>query len=103
MEKRSRRSLLRAVGTAVVASGGLAGAAAAGGDGGQEKVPICHCPPGRQGENCKTLYLPKNAAEAHLRNHPDDSPGPCKKKGRKKKRKKKKGRKKKKKKRKKKH
>jgi len=41
-----------------------------------EKVTICHRPPGNP-TNGQTLTLPRSAAEAHLRNHPLDSRGPC--------------------------
>ena len=46
----------------------------------EEKVTICHRPPGNP-RNGQTLRLPKSAAYAHLRNHPYDSRGPCKRKG----------------------
>ena len=46
----------------------------------EEKVTICHRPPGNP-RNGQTLRLPRSAAEAHLRNHPYDSRGPCKPKG----------------------
>lgn len=36
---------------------------------GQERVTICH--------NGTTLVLPRPAAEAHIRNHPGDTLGPC--------------------------
>lgn len=36
---------------------------------GQERVTICH--------NGQTLTLPRPAADAHLRNHPNDTIGPC--------------------------
>jgi hypothetical protein len=42
----------------------------------KEKVTICHRPPGNP-QNARTLRLPRPAAEAHLRNHPLDTPGPC--------------------------
>lgn len=70
----------------------MVGTAAAGGKdgkGGRKKVPICHCPPGRKGKNCKTLYLPKKAAKKHLEKHPYDHKGKCKKKEKKKGKKKK--------------
>ena len=41
-----------------------------------EKVTICHRPPGNP-SNGQTLRLPRSAAEAHLRNHPYDSRGAC--------------------------
>jgi hypothetical protein len=41
-----------------------------------EKVTICHRPPGNP-SNGQTLRLPREAAEAHLRNHPFDTRGPC--------------------------
>ncbi|HMJ05772.1 MAG TPA: hypothetical protein VK474_05905 [Chthoniobacterales bacterium] len=37
--------------------------------GNQERVTICH--------NGNTLTLPRPAADAHLRNHPTDTVGPC--------------------------
>ena len=37
--------------------------------GNQDRVTICH--------NGNTLNLPRPAAEAHIRNHPGDSLGPC--------------------------
>lgn len=41
---------------------------------GRDRVVICHrTPSGR----AKTLVLPQPAARAHLRNHDDDTPGPC--------------------------
>ena len=46
----------------------------------EEKVTICHRPPGNP-RNGQTLRLPKSAAYAHLRNHLYDSRGPCKRKG----------------------
>jgi hypothetical protein len=46
----------------------------------EEKVTICHRPPGNP-SNGQTLTLPRSAAEAHLRNHPQDSVGGCKGKG----------------------
>ena len=42
----------------------------------QEKVTICHRPPGNP-SNGQTLTLPRPAADAHLRNHVSDSRGPC--------------------------
>jgi hypothetical protein len=42
----------------------------------QEQKCICHRPPGNP-QNQKTLCLPKKAAEAHLKNHPEDTWGPC--------------------------
>ena len=42
----------------------------------EEKVTICHRPPGNP-SNGQTLTLPRSGAEAHLRNHPLDSAGPC--------------------------
>src|SRR5215213_3028556 len=42
----------------------------------QEQKCICHRPPGNP-LNQKTLCLPKKAAEAHLKNHPEDTWGPC--------------------------
>jgi hypothetical protein len=40
-----------------------------------EQVTICHR--SRKGEQGKTLTLPRDAAEAHLRQHPYDTRGPC--------------------------
>jgi hypothetical protein len=42
----------------------------------EEKVTICHRPPGNP-SNGQTLTLPRSAAEAHLRQHPLDTLGPC--------------------------
>jgi hypothetical protein len=42
----------------------------------EEKVTICHRPPGNP-SNGQTLTLPASAAEAHLREHRDDTRGPC--------------------------
>jgi len=42
----------------------------------QEKVTICHRPPGNPG-NGQTLTLSRSGADAHLRNHRGDSRGPC--------------------------
>ena len=44
--------------------------------GGQEKVEICHVPPGNP-DNPQTLRVGAKAVEAHLKNHPGDSVGPC--------------------------
>jgi hypothetical protein len=41
---------------------------------GPDRVTICHRTPSGQE---KTLVLPQPAAEAHLRNHEEDTPGPC--------------------------
>jgi hypothetical protein len=41
-----------------------------------EKVTICHRPPGNP-SNGQTLTLPRSGAEAHLRQHRLDSRGPC--------------------------
>jgi hypothetical protein len=41
-----------------------------------EKVTICHRPPGNP-SNGQTLTLPRQGADAHLRNHRLDSRGPC--------------------------
>lgn len=41
---------------------------------GPDRVTICHRTPSGQE---KTLVLPRPAAEAHLRNHEEDTPGPC--------------------------
>jgi hypothetical protein len=42
----------------------------------QEKVVICHRPPGNP-SNGQTLTLPPQAAQKHLAQHPDDTMGPC--------------------------
>ena len=42
----------------------------------QEKVVICHRPPGNP-SNGQTLRLPPQAAQHHLDHHPDDTLGPC--------------------------
>jgi hypothetical protein len=42
----------------------------------EEKVTICHRPPGNP-RNAQTLTLPRPDAEAHLRNHRFDTRGPC--------------------------
>lgn len=42
----------------------------------EEKVTICHRPPGNP-SNGQTLTLPRSAAEAHLRNHSGDTLGAC--------------------------
>jgi hypothetical protein len=42
----------------------------------QERVVICHRPPGNP-SNGQTLTLPPQAAQHHLAHHPDDSLGPC--------------------------
>jgi hypothetical protein len=42
----------------------------------EEKVTICHRPPGNP-SNGQTLTLPRSAAEAHLRQHPQDTLGAC--------------------------
>ena len=41
-----------------------------------EKVTICHRPPGNP-SNGHTLTLPRSAADAHLRQHRSDSRGAC--------------------------
>ena len=41
---------------------------------GPDRVTICHRTPSG---NEKTLVLPEPAANAHLRNHEEDTPGPC--------------------------
>jgi len=41
---------------------------------GKDRVTICHRTPSGWK---KTLVLPRPAAEAHLRNHEDDTLGPC--------------------------
>jgi len=41
-----------------------------------EKVTICHRPPGNP-SNGQTIRVPAQAAEAHFRNHSEDSEGPC--------------------------
>jgi hypothetical protein len=42
----------------------------------EEKVTICHVPPGNP-NNPQTLTLSQSGAAAHLRNHPGDSTGAC--------------------------
>lgn len=42
----------------------------------EEKVTICHRPPGNP-SNGQTLTLPRSGAQAHLREHKSDSAGPC--------------------------
>jgi hypothetical protein len=42
----------------------------------QEKVTICHRPPGNP-SNAQTLTLSESGANNHLQNHPGDTPGPC--------------------------
>jgi hypothetical protein len=42
----------------------------------QEKVTICHRPPGNP-SNAQTLTLSQSGANNHLQNHPGDSAGPC--------------------------
>jgi hypothetical protein len=42
----------------------------------QEKVVICHRPPGNP-ENAQTLTLSPQGAANHLAHHPDDTLGPC--------------------------
>ena len=42
----------------------------------QERITICHRPPGNP-SNGQTLRLPPSAARAHLAHHPDDTVGPC--------------------------
>jgi hypothetical protein len=42
----------------------------------EEKVTICHRPPGNP-SNGQTLTLPRSGAEAHLSNHAGDTRGPC--------------------------
>jgi hypothetical protein len=42
----------------------------------QEKVVICHRPPGNE-SNAQTLTLSPQGAQNHLANHPDDTLGPC--------------------------
>ena len=42
----------------------------------QEKVVICHRPPGNE-SNAQTLTLSPAGAQNHLANHPDDTLGPC--------------------------
>src|SRR5438132_14169677 len=40
---------------------------------GDQKCPVCHTAP----PNPHTIYIDCNALQAHLRNHPEDSQGPC--------------------------
>jgi len=42
----------------------------------QEKVVICHRPPGNP-SNAQTLTLSPAGAQNHLAHHPDDTLGPC--------------------------
>jgi hypothetical protein len=42
----------------------------------QEKIVICHRPPGNP-SNAQTLTLSPSGAQHHLANHPDDTLGPC--------------------------
>jgi hypothetical protein len=42
----------------------------------QERITICHRPPGNP-SNGQTLRLPPSAAQSHLAHHPDDTLGPC--------------------------
>jgi hypothetical protein len=42
----------------------------------QEKVVICHRPPGNP-SNAQTLTVGAPAAQQHLAQHPDDTLGPC--------------------------
>jgi hypothetical protein len=42
----------------------------------QEKVVICHRPPGNE-SNAQTLTVSPQGAQNHLANHPDDTLGPC--------------------------
>jgi hypothetical protein len=42
----------------------------------EEKVTICHRPPGNP-SNAQTLTLSQSGANNHLQNHPGDTPGPC--------------------------
>jgi hypothetical protein len=42
----------------------------------QEKVVICHRPPGNP-SNAQTLTLSPAGAQNHLAHHPDDTMGPC--------------------------
>ena len=47
-----------------------------GGGGDDKQVEICHCPPGNP-DNCHTIRVGKKAVASHLRNHPEDTVGPC--------------------------
>jgi hypothetical protein len=47
-----------------------------GGGGDDKQVEICHCPPGNS-DNCHTIRVGKKAVASHLRNHPEDTAGPC--------------------------
>lgn len=38
--------------------------------------PVCHAPPGDPDDR-HTIFVGPGAVAAHLRNHPDDHPGPC--------------------------
>lgn len=44
--------------------------------GNEEKVELCHVPPGNP-DNPQTLRVGRQALDAHLKNHPGDSAGPC--------------------------
>ena len=72
-----RRALKLFAGTAIAAL--IPSRALAGGHGEPEKCNdpcICHRPPGNP-NNAQTLCIPKKAREAHLKNHSEDSCGPC--------------------------
>jgi hypothetical protein len=78
-----RRALKLFAGSAIAAlipSRALAGGHGHGGGHGKPekcKDPfICHRPPGNP-NNAQTLCIPKKAREAHLKNHPLDTCGPC--------------------------
>lgn len=85
--KTSRRSLLKATGTGIAASSGLAGVSAASGKKGKKKcrIPIKHYSPPdgkkkkkgkkesyKKCKKYKVLWLPPSAACAHLREHECD-------------------------------
>jgi hypothetical protein len=72
-----RRALKLFAGSAIAAL--IPSRALAGGHGKPEECDdpcICHRPPGNP-QNAQTLCIPKKAREAHLKNHPLDTCGPC--------------------------
>jgi hypothetical protein len=48
----------------------------ASGQGGEDKVTICHVPSGNP-DNPQTITMDASAVDAHFAEHPDDSLGPC--------------------------
>jgi hypothetical protein len=72
-----RRALKLFAGSAIAAL--IPSRALAGGHGKPQECNdpcICHRPPGNP-QNAQTLCLPKEAREAHLKNHSKDTCGPC--------------------------